>query len=156
MSIWSFYSCDNGLFAPRQYSGPADEVEAHTPLGFVAIEGAYSPTRHFVDLSTIYLSSNTAPAVLPYKPPPPADDQWQTWRWNEAAWQWDSVPTEAALWREVRRQRSQMLAACDWVVARAAERGELVPEPWCGYRQALRDVTLQPDPMAIAWPTPPA
>jgi hypothetical protein len=29
-------------------------------------------------------------------------------------------------------------------------------EVWAAYRQALRDVTLQPDPFNIVWPTPPA
>ena len=33
--------------------------------------------------------------------------------------------------------------------------GTAVPQPWLDYRQALRDITKQPDPMNIDWPTPP-
>ncbi|MGG4054103.1 phage tail assembly chaperone [Delftia tsuruhatensis] len=39
---------------------------------------------------------------------------------------------------------------------RAQETGEPMPAPWLAYRQALRDITDQPDPLAIVWPTAPA
>ncbi|ARU06942.1 hypothetical protein CCO03_16910 [Comamonas serinivorans] len=61
----------------------------------------------------------------------------------------------AAAWRAVRRQRDARLTACDWVVTRAQEAGEPVPEAWRAYRQALRDITEQADPCAIAWPEAP-
>ena len=62
----------------------------------------------------------------------------------------------AAAWKAVRARRDAQLTACDWVVTRAQEAGEPVPEPWGVYRQALRDVTAQADPLNIAWPVAPA
>lgn len=59
-------------------------------------------------------------------------------------------------WEGVRADRNAQLAASDWIVTRSAEAGVPVPTGWRTYRQALRDVTGQPDPFAIVWPTPPA
>ena len=59
-------------------------------------------------------------------------------------------------WSAVRAERDRRLAACDWVTLRAQETGEPVPAPWLSYRQALRDITDRPDPLAVVWPTPPA
>ena len=58
-------------------------------------------------------------------------------------------------WGRFRARRNKLLAESDWVVVRAADRGEPVPTDWQTYRQALRDVTDQPDPFNIVWPTPP-
>ena len=43
-------------------------------------------------------------------------------------------------WAALRAERDRRLAETDWVVARAYERGEPVPEAWAAYRQALRDL----------------
>lgn len=67
-------------------------------------------------------------------------------------WSQDTV----AAWAAVRTRRSHMLANSDWVTLRAADQGGPVPIAWRQYRQALRDVTNQPDPFNIVWPTPPA
>jgi hypothetical protein len=52
-------------------------------------------------------------------------------------------------WSAVRNQRNQMLKDSDWT--------QLSDSPvdktaWAVYRQALRDITTQPDPFNIAWP----
>ena len=60
------------------------------------------------------------------------------------------------MWEIVRRQRDQMLAATDWVVARAVERGIPISHGWATYRQALRDIPLLGDPYHITWPQRPA
>lgn len=62
----------------------------------------------------------------------------------------------AAAWAGIRYTRDSMLAASDWIVTRAIERGEPMPAAWSTYRQALRDITLQPDPFNLSWPVPPA
>jgi hypothetical protein len=46
-------------------------------------------------------------------------------------------------WAAFRAERDRRLAETDWVVARAYERGEPVPEVWAAYRQALRDLPGQ-------------
>ena len=43
-------------------------------------------------------------------------------------------------WAAFRAERDRRLAETDWMVARAYERGEPVPEAWAAYRQALRDL----------------
>jgi hypothetical protein len=63
-------------------------------------------------------------------------------------------------WRVFRAERDHRLAETDWVVARAYERGEPVPEAWAAYRQALRDLPAQlTDEQVLAgdipWPEPP-
>jgi len=70
--------------------------------------------------------------------------------------QWELEPYTQeqidAQWDAVRAERNEKLAECDWTqlpdapVDRAA---------WATYRQELRDITLQPDPFNIVWPTPP-
>ncbi|WP_052155163.1 phage tail assembly chaperone [Thermus sp. 2.9] len=63
-------------------------------------------------------------------------------------------------WAALRAERDHRLAETDWIVARAYERGEPVPEAWAAYRQALRDLPAQlTDEQVLAgdilWPEPP-
>jgi len=58
----------------------------------------------------------------------------------------------AEAWAALRAERDRRLAECDWVVARAYERGEPVPQDWAEYRQALRDITgMLTDEQVLAW-----
>ena len=54
----------------------------------------------------------------------------------------------------VRAERKHLLQASDWT--QLPDVPLATKEAWAAYRQALRDVTLQPDPFNIVWPTPPA
>lgn len=59
-------------------------------------------------------------------------------------------------WDEIRRERTSLLARCDWVVTRSVELGEAVPENWKQYRQALRDITATfENPEDVVWPDRP-
>lgn len=75
-------------------------------------------------------------------------------RYDMLARRW-ALDADAA-WAVIRSQRDRLLARTDWVALRAADRGEPVPPEWLAYRQALRDVTEQQDPLNIAWPVAPA
>jgi hypothetical protein len=88
---------------------------------------------------------------------PPQPDRFHRWSWQEQAWMDPRTPEQALAeaWAAVRAKRGTLLAASDWVVLRAADRSEPVPASWRAYRQALRDVTMQPDPAAIHWPEVP-
>lgn len=55
-------------------------------------------------------------------------------------------------WAMVRLERNSLLAACDWTQLSDAPVDNLI---WAVYRQSLRDITLQPDPFSIFWPTSP-
>lgn len=75
--------------------------------------------------------------------------------WNGKAWEMRPPPPQQQIvtaWTDVRAKRDALLGATDWRVTRAMELGELLPLEWQAYRQALRDITQQPDPENIHWP----
>lgn len=84
-----------------------------------------------------------------FGPPRPSDSH----EFNIDTKQW--VLNGARAWAYIRSLRDKKLAESDWVRLRAADLGEPVPQAWIDYRQALRDITDQPDPLNIVWPTPP-
>lgn len=78
-------------------------------------------------------------------------------RWSQV-WSVRDMTTEeiesrtAQQWQQVREQRNELLAECDWTQLPDApvDRAE-----WATYRQALRDITDQANPFAIVWPVAP-
>lgn len=68
-------------------------------------------------------------------------------------------PTEEELtqsqWGFVRRKRDGLLSESDWTALPDVPLSAELRQQWQVYRQALRDVTLQPDPLSIVWPEPP-
>ena len=59
-------------------------------------------------------------------------------------------------WTVVRGKRLRKLLASDWSVLPDVPMDIPKRTEWETYRQSLRDITNQPDPFNIAWPTPPA
>ena len=53
-------------------------------------------------------------------------------------------------WQVIRTQRNQMLKDSDWTQVADSPVDKTA---WALYRQALRDITTQPDPFNITWPT---
>ena len=51
-------------------------------------------------------------------------------------------------WSSVRGVRDELLADCDW----RASSDRTMSDEWKTYRQALRDITTQPDPFNITFP----
>jgi hypothetical protein len=58
-------------------------------------------------------------------------------------------------WGSIRYTRNELLTECDWTQLSDSPISEPKKEEWKIYRQALRDITLQPDPFYIVWPTKP-
>ena len=57
-------------------------------------------------------------------------------------------------WHNLRVERNQLLAACDWTVLSDTPTSTAA---WKTYRQALRDLPANTtDPFNPVWPTPPA
>ena len=56
----------------------------------------------------------------------------------------------------VRGKRLRKLRASDWSVVSDVPLTAEKKAEWEVYRQELRDITNQPDPFNITWPTPPA
>lgn len=73
------------------------------------------------------------------------------WIWDGSNFIHPSRDPDAA-WAEIRTQRNDLLAACDWTQLPDAPVEVL---PWAIYRQALRDITKQSDPFNITWPQEP-
>lgn len=56
---------------------------------------------------------------------------------------------------EVRKQRDELLAQTDWIVIKAMEQDKQVESEWTIYRQALRDITNNPDFPNVEFPVKP-
>ena len=122
----------HGIYCP-----PADDG-----LGELQIDGAVTNiTAQYVDES----QSPPAVADMPPRPSMAHDFDYSTKQW---------VLNVDEAWRRVRQRRGELLAACDWT--QLPDVSDAARSAWAAYRQALRDVTTQPDPMNIEWPTPPA
>lgn len=135
----TIYKTDTGEIC-RSTECPARDVRLQCGPGEAYIGGLVSYETHFVDLDTR--------AAVP-KPPRPSPHH----VFNCALRQW--VLSESDAWAAVRADRDRRIAASDWVVLRATDHGAAVQPEWQAYRQALRDITDQPDPLRIVWPAPP-
>jgi hypothetical protein len=124
--IISFGECD----------GSAVQLQA-VPQGCTLLEGVKG---HW---DTHYVNNN---AVVD-KPTRPSSNH--VFDYATKSWQPDATYALA----QVRSLRNSLIAQTDWTQLSdiPAETKAL----WEPYRQALRDVTNQPDPFNIVWPTPP-
>lgn len=102
-----------------------------------------------VNASQVYL-----PGGVPTPLPPKPDTPYHVF--DYALGQWVDPRTVDSQWSEVRQERNRRLAACDWAVLPDVPMTVERRQQWEAYRQALRDVTDQTDPLNIVWPTPPA
>jgi hypothetical protein len=81
------------------------------------------------------------------KPPQPSPSH----KWNDAEFVWEADNDLA--WVEIRKQREARLKTSDWT--QLPDVPLTTKEAWATYRQALRDITSQPDPFNIIWPVAP-
>lgn len=70
-----------------------------------------------------------------------------------AQYEADIAAAPAARWDAIRTERNARLAASDWTQLPDAPVDHAA---WAAYRQALRDITEQPDPFNITWPVEPS
>jgi hypothetical protein len=97
------------------------------------------------DATSEYIDNDT-PVPFPPKPSEYCIFDYDTKEWVDPR-------TPETQWPIVRAERNQKLQTCDWTQLSdiPAETKAL----WEPYRQELRDITDQPDPFNIIWPTPP-
>lgn len=67
------------------------------------------------------------------------------------SWVDPRTPDEA--WQDIRAERDRRILATDWTQLPDVQEETRVK--WKDYRQQLRDITLQPDPLHIEWPEEP-
>jgi hypothetical protein len=115
-----------------------DNIEQQLAAGEAYLDGWFFDTEYYV--------AQDQPVLMPPKP-----NQYCVFDYTTK--QWFDPRTSETQWPIVRTERNQKLQACDWTQLSdiPAETKSL----WESYRQALRDVTDQPDPFNIIWPTPP-
>lgn len=89
---------------------------------------------------------NGALVAKPVRPSPHHSFNYSTKKW---------LANVDRAWRSVRSQRDKLLASTDWLVTKAIETNVPMSNGWATYRQALRDITNQADPLVVEWPTPP-
>ena len=85
-------------------------------------------------------------------------DAFGNWVWAWVVSDWDEEAIASATeqqWESIRSTRNTKLAATDWTQLADAPLSETTKTLWANYRQALRDITSQPDPYEIVWATEP-
>lgn len=124
-----------------------DYEHQHVPDGAGILPVSVTPGAQYVDVASGQLVD------IPAQP-----EGWHVWDATGHVWQRLPQPEiDAALWAAVRAQRDERLRAdvdsinaMRWLSMSASQQAA-----WQAYRQALLDVTLQPDPSAIIWPAKP-
>lgn len=94
---------------------------------------------HYVDMRSMSLVK---------KPSKPTDFH----EWDRVTKHWKLNIDRA--WQSVRDTRASLLLACDWTQLPDVPSDK--KNAWAVYRQQLRDITGQLDPLNIVWPTPPS
>lgn len=134
-------------FVYNHVIGPEAPGEAWVEVAFDASVAATSPTRH--RLVNGALVDSGKPKIAPAR----------HLRWTGEDWTDPRTPEQATAeaWADVRTQRNKLLAASDWTdtYSAPARLGQTLYGRWQTYRQALRDITQQPDPLNITWPQAP-
>ena len=133
------------------YSSETGKIEKSVVVPSHMIDMQYDPEFQGVlegsfDDSAFYVESGQ-PVAMPTKPSPHHIFDYTTKQWVDPR-------TPETEWPLVRDKRNRLLTASDWT--QLPDVPLATKEAWSVYRQALRDVTLQPDPFNIVWPAPPA
>lgn len=103
------------------------------------IEGTADDTLQYIDINTKSIID------MPPKPGIYYNFDYQTKSWKSDQQEGLAI---------IRAQRNYLLKETDWT--QGADISDIIKQKWVPYRQALRDITNQPDLENIIWPTPPA
>ena len=139
MTDYTIYN-EDGRILRSVSSTTEDAAPEDVPEGCSIITGYYPADSYGVDTLT----------GEPFEiPPRPTEDHIFSFKSKT----WVSNVSYDEMWGRTRARRDLLLSQSDWTQLPD------VPIPtkgvWAEYRQALRDITNQPDPFSITWPTPP-
>ena len=145
----------DGKVAAYPYS--ANDLKADNPNVSFPVE---LTDEILADFSAAIVHENPVPAIDHTKNVVEANPEFTGTFWQQAWAVTDAsaeeiAEREAGQWDEVRRERNARLAACDWTQLDDTPLANTEKQAWAAYRQALRDITAQPDPFAITWPNEP-
>ena len=138
-------TAQNFRFLFPQISFPGELTENDTlPFGYAPYELAEKP-----EIGTFEKAVEVAPIKDEF-------GCWrQVWAVEPMTEQEVAVRTEQE-WIAVRGNRNSQLERSDWTQLDDTPLTNTVKQQWASYRQALRDITEQPDPFNIVWPAIPA
>lgn len=108
-----------------------------------------------VDVSKLYYDSRSD-TVKQYTEIQYAEKQKYTvfdGEWSNLSMTYSLFNNPETQWIVVKLERDRRLQATDWT--QLPDVPLPTKEKWAVYRQALRDITQQPDPFNIVWPEPP-
>lgn len=137
MNTISIYSVVSGAFVRVVGAGNPDDLLMQIGSGEAGFLDVDRPQEFYL--------SDMRLVRLPEKPGPCYVFDHETKRW---------ICDEKEAWRLVRERRNLLFMDADVGVNKAEDTGQ-DSSAWRQYRQALRDITTQPDPQAIEWPAPP-
>lgn len=122
----------------RTGSCPEDHIQLQAGIGETAIEGeANDSTDYIVDGVVV---------TLPVKPSQHHTFNYKTKLWHDPRTPQDHINANRA-------KRNALLLSCDWT--QLPDVPATTQLAWSAYRQALRDITKQPDQRNIVWPVSP-
>lgn len=145
----SWYTCydQNGTVVFNYTATPQDAIR-NQPSGSTLVLGKFEYLEgRFVDGE-----------FVPYSPEVKANKSVRPRHkvsWSETALDWIDERTIEEAWASVREDRNKRLASTDWVALPDSPVTGAQQALWISYRQALRDITNQPDPFSITWPIAP-
>lgn len=86
------------------------------------------------------------------RPIPSRPSKCHVFDWTTKTWRADV----SLAWEQVRAERDQRISMTDWTTLPDVPLSDERRAQWAAYRQALRDITTQKDPLNIVWPNSPA
>lgn len=143
---YSAYDADGEIVAT--FVSEPDNAEANKPAGSSLLEGQFYPADGYVPAGVFSPYSEQQRLAKQQRPSHPA-------KWSNQTMAWIDQRSADQAWADVRAARKRLLQMCDWTQTVDAPLSAAVKAAWATYRQALRDITTQPDPFNVTWPTPP-
>ena len=148
MKNYIIYNTQTGEIFNNVVTHSLDNLSPYPPeFTYLEVENPIDNGKYYLDLSSMQ------PVAFPNRP-----DLKHTWNWSTKTWQ--DTRTEEQKYNQaantIKEKRAKLLADSDWVVIKATDTGTPIPQDWQTYRQALRDITLQPEfPYNVVWPQKP-
>lgn len=141
--FYTVFKTDSGQILWSGSCADDDFDNQEVPVGCSIIEALAQHDAQYVDPET------KAVVNIPESPSEFHDWDIETKRWIQKS----SAEILGILWGGVRFVRDRMLIECDWT--QLPDIPEATRNSFAEYRQLLRDVTKQTNPLEINWPTPP-
>lgn len=106
------------------------------------------------------LTKTEAPSVGPFTkllrgPNEATSEGWKT-TWLQIPMSYEEmVQATSDKWQDIRDTRKGLISDSDWTQLPDSPLSTEKKAEWATYRQALRDITHEPDPFNLQWPQPP-